>query len=114
MPGDTFVEKDSYWAGGPDDPYDAFKGNVKTMNNCKRSCNKNPKCTAFHYYLLDPLGQTNCWIWTKEGYEANGSTKAYCFVKKDNKDDSDEVSDDDDNNAEEGIDKNHSVPQLGM
>ena len=51
------------------------------MNKCKRRCSKDPKCYAFHYYLLDPFGVTNCWIWTKSGYSNNGENTAYCFVK---------------------------------
>jgi len=31
--------------------------------------------------MLDPGHYNNCWIWTEKGYTANGSTKAYCFVK---------------------------------
>lgn len=51
------------------------------MNKCKRRCSTDPNCHSFHYYLLDPYGVTNCWIWTAEGYSNNGSNKAYCFVK---------------------------------
>jgi len=51
------------------------------MNGCKKRCTEDSKCLSFHYYLLDPFGVTNCWIWTNEGYSSNGSKKAYCFVK---------------------------------
>jgi hypothetical protein len=60
------------------------------MNKCKRRCSKDPKCFSFHYYLLDPFGTTNCWIWTNDGYQSNGSTAAYCFVKT-----GDDIEDDD-------------------
>lgn len=42
------------------------------------------RCTAFHFYMLDPGHYNNCWIWTEAGYTPNGSTKAYCFVKNKN------------------------------
>lgn len=51
------------------------------MKQCKNACNTNPDCKAFHYYLLDPRGYTNCWLWTQEGYAGNGSEKAFCFIK---------------------------------
>jgi len=40
-------------------------------------------CSAFHFYLLDPGAPNNCWAWTKDYYIADGSDKAYCFVKQD-------------------------------
>jgi len=53
------------------------------MKQCKNVCKADPECRAFHFYLLDPKGYTNCWIWTKDGYSGNGSEKAFCFVKND-------------------------------
>jgi hypothetical protein len=41
-----------------------------------------PKCTAFHFYLLDPGAKDNCWIWTQEGYSGNGKERAFCWVKE--------------------------------
>lgn len=77
----NFNDGDSFWAGGPDDPIDTNKQNADSMEKCKRRCNKDPQCYSFHYYLLDPWGVTNCWIWTEDSYQPNGSEKAYCFVK---------------------------------
>lgn len=51
------------------------------MNKCKKKCNQNPDCKAFHWYLLDPKGTSNCWIWTSDQYVGDGSEKAYCFKK---------------------------------
>lgn len=54
---------------------------VTNIRRCQKACEADPKCTAFHYYLLDPGAPTNCWLWTTDGYSGNGSEKAYCFVK---------------------------------
>jgi len=43
-----------------------------------------PRCTAFHFYILDPGHYNNCWIWTNKGYTPSGSKNAYCFVKNKN------------------------------
>jgi len=80
----SFGGKDSYFPTGPNDkrPGNQQK-TARTVKQCERVCSTDPKCTAFHFYLLDPGAPNNCWIWTKDYYIPNGSDKAYCFVKKD-------------------------------
>lgn len=81
LPDGTFGEGDSYWAGGPDDP-NSKNRDIYSMKKCKKACKNDGNCMAFHWYLLDPSGYTNCWIWTSIEYVANGSEKAYCFVRE--------------------------------
>lgn len=83
------------------------------MKKCKKACNKDENCKAFHFYLLDPEGLTNCWIWTVDGYEANGSEKAYCFVKTAKTIEESEDSDDEDeivDNEVSEVDADRQVP----
>jgi len=114
-PDGTFQEGDSFWAGGPNDPMDTNRQNVNSMAKCKRRCTKDPKCLSFHYYLLDPWGVTNCWIWTKEGYQSNGSEKAYCFVKTGaTTNDAEELEDTDDTTFGVAVDNDRKVPDKSM
>lgn len=77
-----FDTNHSYFPTGPNDrrPKNVQK-RVRDINACKNVCINDPRCTAFHFYMLDPGHYNNCWIWTEPGYTANGSSKAYCFVK---------------------------------
>ena len=91
------------------------KQNVKSMNKCKKRCSRDPQCYAFHYYLLDPWGITNCWIWKKDTYQANGTERAYCFVKTgDAVTDSDELDAGDETNLSVSLDKDRKVPGKSM
>lgn len=75
----------SYFPTGPNDKRPQhMQRRVRDIQACKEVCLNDRKCTAFHFYLLDPGHYNNCWIWTATGYVANGSTKAYCFVKNAN------------------------------
>lgn len=75
---------DSYYPSGPGDkrPIEQHRI-VRNVEQCENVCSTDPKCTAFHFYLLDPGSFNNCWIWTAEDYRANGSDKAFCYIKKD-------------------------------
>jgi hypothetical protein len=89
------------------------------MNKCKRRCSKDPKCYSFHYYLLDPFGITNCWIWTESGYSNNNQSNAYCFVKSGEKiEDNDEpeegVSKVDKNDLKVTLDENKRIPDKSL
>ena len=80
---DTFNHDDSYFPTGPNDKRPSHqRKRVRDIKACKRVCDKDASCTAFHFYLLDPGAYNNCWIWTVEGYTPNGSDKAYCYLKQ--------------------------------
>jgi len=79
-PDGNFEDGDSYWAGGPNDPNNNM-ADIYSMKKCMKACKNDANCYAFHWYLLDPSGWTNCWIWITPEYAANGSEKAYCFVR---------------------------------
>ena len=74
----SYDMKHVYEGGGPKDIY---QKHVTNGVQCKRTCALDPKCTAFHFYLLDPGAKDNCWIWTHEGYSGNDREKAFCWVK---------------------------------
>ena len=57
---------------------------MRNIKGCKKICANDIRCTAFHFYLLDPGAYNNCWIWTANDYIPNGSDRAYCYVKEKN------------------------------
>lgn len=83
LPDGSFGSSDSYYPTGPNDPDIYRTKKVRDIKHCKEVCDKDSDCVAFHFYLLDPGAYNNCWIWTVDGYLANGSDKAYCHVKRD-------------------------------
>lgn len=88
--------------------------NINSQDKCKRRCAKDPDCYSFHYYLLDPWGITNCWIWNKDVYGPNGSEKAFCFVKDGGliEDDVPEITEEKDLSV--AFDKDRKVPDKSM
>lgn len=65
------------------DYYNAIntRHSVATEAGCHALCESDVRCTAFHYYLLDPGALDNCYIWTASGYAGNDSRSSKCYTK---------------------------------
>ena len=68
-----------------EDHYNAIntRHSVATEMGCHLLCEQDTRCTAFHYYHLDPGALDNCNIWTATGYTGNDSKSSKCYTKSD-------------------------------